>query len=205
MHHKAAPFQTEARGGFFYARANKGAPINEARKGEGPGPSDAGVRLDDPACKYCARKEIDREVNRTYGIGVCYGCKRDRMVFLTKTAGMSEFLISAAEIDGIRHIASRNPLKEGWSAMKLFWKEDLEAHSLEKHGGRLEEEKERRKARAYERKRRAIEKKASELRRSTRLKKRTSQEKAPHKHEFVGNLGGEGRCSCGMVVHQEEI
>lgn len=154
-------------------------------------------------CRYCAQMPVEDEIEDAFGILVCRQCRYSSLEFVTKTTCTSRYLLGDDDLKGLRFLERPNPRKGTWSRMHLYLREQAEEAAVAKWGSleRIDEARARRKKMVEDRKVRKLKERIRDLRKKTRMAVGSSEQ---HVHEFVVE-GGVSRCSCGIVVEQEEL
>lgn len=160
--------------------------------------------LDIPKCCECNSLKINGKLFNAFDVKVCRECenlKPEVYSLLTKTEAKQDYLLTEPEIKSLNYMEKHNPYKKHWFPMQLFLRRDLENFAINKWGSLdlLDQEYSRRVESKEKRKRDKYTKDMKKLQRTTRTEEWESKTEE-HSHSFV-----DSKCSCGMIIHQEEI
>lgn len=147
-------------------------------------------------CEHCRSERLDQKILQAFGRRLCSAC-RHHFPLISQTAAMEDYLVSKGDLAYLPRIEVENPRSFMWRSMLLYSKEAVAEISARRFPD-LEAEKQRRVKASQRTKNRRLKQKIASLKKSARPRTATEDK---HTHDF----DSDGRCECGLKIHQEEL
>jgi len=131
---------SEDGGGFFTEEQTAaGMGAEEPPKGSvGSLEEDAPARPYASGCRECGNVGVQQNFMTAFGVSVCYRCQRAhaaRYALVTQTSCVHTYLLPVALVQArLGYIEKKNPHKQSWGVMKLYWRQQVLALVREKYG-----------------------------------------------------------------------
>jgi DNA repair protein len=132
-------FDPEEEGGGFFT-----AEQAAAGGAEGDSAQVASLEEDAPArpfasgCRECGNVGVQQNFLTAFNVSVCYRCQRAhpaRYALVTQTSCVHTYLLPVALVQSrLGYLEKKNPHKQAWGVMKLYWKQQVLSLVREKYG-----------------------------------------------------------------------
>jgi DNA repair protein len=133
-------FDPEEEGGGFFTAEQAAADGTEGGSAAGVASleEDAPARPFASGCRECGNVGVQQNFLTAFNVSVCYRCQRAhpaRYALVTQTSCVHTYLLPVALVQSrLGYIEKKNPHKQAWGVMKLYWKQQVLSLVREKYG-----------------------------------------------------------------------
>lgn len=100
---------------------------------------DAPARPFPSGCRECGIIGVQQSFLTAFGVPVCFRCQqvhKNRYALCTQTTCTTQYLLPLASVQKLGFISKKNPHKNAWGEMKLYWKQQVLALVRAEYGTR---------------------------------------------------------------------